>query len=172
MDPALRFIAPETPDDLAAFRRLNWEYRDLLLSLPPEDAAVVTLAYPEAKYRAVLDAIETENRPPRGMMRLVMKDGAPVGCGTVQTFEPGTAEIKRVYIAEAARGTGAGRALMERLIADCRDLGFRRIVMDTGRVLTTAQALYDRLGFVRRGPYQDVPEIAEGRLVFYEMDLG
>ena len=104
-------------------------------------------------------------------MRLVLKGGAPVGCGTVQTLAPGDAEIKRVWIAPEAQGAGAGRRLMERLIGDCRELGFRRILMDTGRALTAAQALYDRLGFRRRGPYQEMPEEIARLLVFYEMPL-
>jgi ribosomal protein S18 acetylase RimI-like enzyme len=43
--------------------------------------------------------------------------------------------------------------------------------MDTGRALTAAQALYDRLGFRRRGPYQEMPEEIARLLVFYEMPL-
>jgi ribosomal protein S18 acetylase RimI-like enzyme len=119
----------------------------------------------------VLDAGETENRPPRGMMRLVMTQGKPVGCGTVQTLAPGAAEIKRVWIAPEARGLGAGRRLMEQLVTDCRALGFRRILMDTGTHLQTAGKLYDAMGFRRRGPYREMPPEAEGVMIYFEMTL-
>lgn len=167
----LRIVEPRGAAQMAAFRAMSWDYRAFLASLPPPDDAAVLSAYPEERFRAVLEAAEVANRPPKGMMRLVLKGGAPVGCGTVQTLAPGDAEIKRVWIAPAAQGTGAGRRLMERLVQDCRDLGFRRILMDTGRALTAAQALYDRMGFVRRGPYREMPEEVARRLVFYEMPL-
>lgn len=167
----LRIIEPRTPPEMEAFRRLNWEYRDFLLSLPPPASAIARAVYAEPKYRATLDAAETGNRPPNGLMRLVLDGAAPVGCGTVQTIASGDAEIKRVWIAPGARGLGAGRALMERLIADCRDLGFSRILMDTAASLAPAIALYGALGFRRRGPYQDMPPEAEGVMIYFEMRL-
>ena len=171
MGRALELKTPRTAADMTAFRRLCWAYRDFLLSLPPEDSAIVRAVYTDDRYRAALDAAEAENRPPRGQMRLVLLDGRPVGCGTVQTIGPGDAEIKRVFVSPDAQGAGAGRALMRQLIEDCRTLGFDRILMDTGRVLTSAIALYDDLGFRRRGPYQPMPPEAQGRMLFFEMPL-
>ncbi|MBF9058809.1 GNAT family N-acetyltransferase [Rhodobacterales bacterium HKCCSP123] len=171
MAPSLSLIEPRSEPEMAAFNRLNWDYRDLLLSLPPEYSAIVRKVYTEEKYAAVLAAGEIDNRPPRGIMRLAMLDGAPVGVGTVQTLRTGDAEIKRVYVTPQAQGAGVGRAMMDRLIADCRALGFARILMDTGKVMTAARHLYDGLGFRRRGPYQEMPPEADGRMVFYEMPL-
>jgi GNAT superfamily N-acetyltransferase len=171
MTPRLTFIEPRTDAEMAAFRALSWDYRDFLLALPPPDGAIVRAAYPEERFRAILDAAERENRPPRGMMRLVLKDGVPVGCGTIQTLGPGDCEIKRVWIAPEVQGLGAGRALMERLIADCRELGFTRILMDTGTPLSQATKLYDSMGFSRRGPYQPMPPEAEGIMIYFELPL-
>jgi GNAT superfamily N-acetyltransferase len=167
----LRIIEPRSAEEMEAFRRLNWDYRDYLLGLPAPHSDAVLAAYPEDRYIAILDAAETENRPPRGMMRLLMVEDQPLGCGTIQTIGDGDAEIKRVYIAPSAQGRGAGRRMMEQLIADCRTLGFRRILMDTGQFLTTATALYDSMGFTRRGPYGDLPEDAAALRHFFEMPL-
>ena len=60
-DPAI--VQPRTATEMAAFRDLNWAYRDFLLSLPGAEADMARAAYPEARYRAVLDAAEVENRP-------------------------------------------------------------------------------------------------------------
>lgn len=87
------------------------------------------------------------------------------------TLAPGIAEIKRVFITDAARGTGAGHALMQRLIDDCRAAGFDMIRMDTAAPLEAAQRLYDSMGFVRREPYYEVPKGASGLLCFFEMRL-
>jgi GNAT superfamily N-acetyltransferase len=167
----LSFIEPRSASEMEAFRRLNWEYRDVLLALPPPHNAAVLAAYPEEKYAQILDAAETENRPPRGMMRLLTGDDGPLGCGTIQTIGDGDAEIKRVFIVPSAQGQGAGRRLMAQLVEDCRSLGFRRILMDTGVFLTKAVALYDSMGFIRRGPYADLPEDAIALRVFFEMPL-
>lgn len=167
----LTIIEPTSGAEMAAFRRLSWAYRDLLLALPPPDVALVRRAYPEEKYRAVLAAADTENRPPCGMMRLALRNGEPVGCGTIQSLGSGDAEIKRVYVMDAARGLGLGRRLMERLVEDCRALGFRRILMDTGRLHDAAIALYDAMGFRRRGPYQVMPPEADGVMIYFEMPL-
>lgn len=166
-----RIIEPRSTAEMEAFRRLNWEYRTFLLGLPPPHNDAVLAAYPEDRYAEILADAETENRPPKGMMRLLMRDGEPMGCGTIQTIADGDAEIKRVYIAPDAQGKGAGRQMMGQLIADCRNLGFRRILMDTGAVLAKAAALYDSMGFIRRGPYADLPEDAIALRLFFEMPL-
>lgn len=158
---------PQKAAELAAFDQLNWDYLAELRAAP-EFRPLIDAFYPDEVYRA---ALAKPYLPPTGMKRLVLLDGMPVGCGTIHTHAPGDAEIKRVYVAPKARGSGAGRALMEQLITDCRSMGFRRILLDTGAHLTTAQALYDRLGFARRDAYYDAPAIAEGKLVFYEMGL-
>ena len=162
---------PETPEEMDDFRRLNWDYRDFLFEAVGEDADIAFAAYPDAKYQALLDAADTLFRPPKGQMRLVKRGASAVGCGTIQTIAPGDGEIKRVYLTEAARGMGAGKRLMQVLIDDCRALGFSRILMDTARPLTAAAALYDHLGFQRRGPYQDMPDDIAARMLFFEMVL-
>lgn len=166
-----RIITPKRPEEIEALRTLCWDYRDFLLSLGPRDKEIVETFYPEPRYRQVLDRVEYDHVPPDGAMRLAMLGDLPVGCGMVQRLDDQSAEIKRVYVNERARGTGLGRGIMEHLIGDCRALGFRRILLDTGRPLTAAQALYDDLGFVRRGPYQPIPEGVGDRLVFFELTL-
>ena len=165
-------ISPARSDaDFDAVRALCWAYRDFLLGLGGRDAEAVLHYYGEATYAALMDDLPRYHAPPDGEVLLARLDGAPVGCGMVHTFAPGMAQIKRVYLTEAARGQGGGRAMMEALIALCRVRGFERILMDTGARLETAVALYDRLGFKRRGPYQEIPEDLLDLLVFFEMEL-
>lgn len=108
---------------------------------------------------------------PQGAIRLAIKNNVAVGCGMYHALAPDTAEIKRVYITEPARGTGAGFAVMNSLIEQARQSGYRRILMDTSKPLRAAQKLYLSMGFVLREPYQDVPEIAQDHLLFFEMQL-
>ena len=167
----LEITDPKTPDQLDAVRRLCWEYLDFLRALSPFDAKIVDSVYPAEKYQSIVDNLEHEHAAPAGAIRLAWKDAQPVGCGMYHAFAPDTAEIKRVYVTDSARGTGAGYALMEALISQARNTGYKRILMDTSKPLVSAQKLYLSMGFKPRGPYQDVPDIADGHLLFFELDL-
>ncbi|AKO97239.1 Sortase [Marinovum algicola DG 898] len=169
--PDLRIISPRTPAELEAVRQLCWEYRAYLMSLSAFDAELVTLFYPEAIYAALMEQIAESHAPPHGFIRLAMLGESSVGCGMVHSLSPGSAEIKRVYVTDTTRGIGAGYALMQSLIAECRRLHFERILMDTSKPLVAAQRLYLSLGFRLRGPYQPVPPEAEGHLLYFEMTL-
>jgi GNAT superfamily N-acetyltransferase len=167
----VEIIAPFSSVHFDAVRDLCWQYRDYLRGLSPFDAEIVENLYPTAKYTRLMDELEATHTPPNGAIRLALKDEEPVGCGMTHRLMPGTAEIKRVFVTDAARGTGAGRALMQALIEQCRTDGYERILMDTSTPLKAAQKLYLSLGFTLRGPYQDVPALADGHLVFFEMTL-
>ncbi|CUJ88510.1 N-acetylglutamate synthase [Ruegeria denitrificans] len=167
----LSIIEPRTPNHFDAVRRLCWEYRDFLLSLDEKSQRIVQTIYSQDKYARVMEAIEAEHSPPKGGACLALKGDQPVGCGMFHTIEPGVAEIKRVFVRDSARGTGAGRAIMLSLIQQCREQGFDLIRMDTGKPLQTATRLYLSMGFVLRDAYAEIPEIADGHLLFFEMKL-
>ena len=70
--------------------------------------------------------------------------------------EDGVAELKRLYVTEAARGRGVAVALLEALEAHARDEGVTRILLETGPKQLAAIALYERHGYVHTeafGPY-------------------
>lgn len=83
----------------------------------------------------------------RGAFLVVYLDGRPVGCGAVRRLDAGTAELKRMYVAPAARGTGLGRRLVAALETEARELGVRRLVLETGVRQVAALALYRAAGF-------------------------
>ncbi len=105
-----------------------------------------------------LDADEV--REGRGGFFVAYISGEPVGCGAVRRTDPGVAEIKRMYVAPAARGRGVGRQIFVALEAEARRLGVRRLVLETGPRQPEAIALYERAGFVQiplYGEYRDTP---------------
>lgn len=91
---------------------------------------------------------EEEVAEGRGGFFIAYADGDAVGCGAVRVIEPGVAEIKRMYVKPVARGCGVGRRIVDRLEAEARRLGVRRIVLETGPRQPEAIALYARAGFV------------------------
>lgn len=88
-----------------------------------------------------------EVAPGRGAFLVVYQDGTPVGCGALRRIDGETGELKRMYVAPAARGMGLGRRLLDALEAEARALGLRRLVLETGTRQHAAIALYRATGF-------------------------
>jgi putative acetyltransferase len=83
----------------------------------------------------------------RGIFLVVYRNREPVGCGAFRRLDEVTAELKRLYVAPAARGLGLGRRLVEALEDEARTQGVRRLVLETGIRQAAALALYRTTGF-------------------------
>ena len=102
-------------------------------------------------------ALPHEVRPPAGEFFVAYLHGDAIGCGAVKHHPGEPAEIKRMWIAPAARGLGLGRRLLEHLEACARESGARVARLETGAVLTEALALYRSAGWVEVAPFNDEP---------------
>jgi ribosomal protein S18 acetylase RimI-like enzyme len=106
--------------------------------------------------------------PSLGRLYLARIGWAAAGCVGLRPIGTTIGEVKRMYVAPAARRRGVARALMERLLADARAIGYHRIRLGTLEEMTAAQALYRSLGFVEIPPYRP-EELVD--TVFFECDL-
>ncbi|HEX8740652.1 MAG TPA: GNAT family N-acetyltransferase [Casimicrobiaceae bacterium] len=99
--------------------------------------------------------------PPRGCLLLLRRQAAAdidAGCVALRPIGvTGAAELKRLYLREAARGAGLGRRLTLAAIERARAIGYREIMLDTLATMTAAQALYASLGFRPCAPYYRNP---------------
>ncbi|MFL6571998.1 MAG: GNAT family N-acetyltransferase [Burkholderiales bacterium] len=93
--------------------------------------------------------------PPSGRFYLVRHDERDVGVGCLKRLVQGVGEIQRMYIQAHVRGIGAGRALVQRLLRDARELGYTRVRLESLRALAPAHTLYRSVGFVEVEPYSD-----------------
>ena len=107
--------------------------------------------------------------PPNGGFLVGYLDGRPVAMGGWR-FAPyaapagaeRAAEIKRMYVATAARGRGFGRAVLTALEDDARATGADWMVLETGEPQMAAVTLYRRCGYADIAPYgfyADKPEV-------------
>ena len=83
----------------------------------------------------------------KGTFLVARIDGRAVGCGAIRRLDPSTAEIKRMFVEPGLRGTGIGRAILDRLESSGRELGVGRLVLETGIHQAAAIALYRAAGF-------------------------
>ena len=108
--------------------------------------AELTGAYPEpGATHFGLDPADVA--PGRGAFLIIYEEGKAVGCGAVRLIDPGTAELKRMYVAPASRGKGLGRRLVAALENEAQSLGVGRLVLETGIRQAAALALYRACGF-------------------------
>ena len=78
----------------------------------------------------------------------------------MQRLDPLTGEVRRVFVRETARGHGAGRALLARLVETAHDLGYERLRLDTGDRLPEAVQLFRTAGFRDIDDYNGNPYAA------------
>lgn len=160
-----------TDADLAAVRALCWDYRAHLAAVSDVEATLMETFYPVPDYTALMAGLAQAHARPRGIILLAEREGDIVGCGMTRPLDATSVEIKRLYVAQAARGHGIAAQLMQALMDQARADGYRRALLDTSKNLHPARALYAKLGFAERGPYQDIPATALPHLVFFEARL-
>ena len=76
-------------------------------------------------------------------------DDEPLACGGVRALDDEHAEVKRMYVRPAARGTGAATSIIRRLEEYGRGSGWRRLVLETGDRQPDAVRFYSREGYGR-----------------------
>ena len=84
-------------------------------------------------------------------------DGELLAVAALKQLDPGHAEIKSMHTAEAARGQGVGRRLVEHLLAVARERGYDQVSLETGAgpAFAAARELYARAGFAPCPPFGD-----------------
>ncbi|RKN49361.1 GNAT family N-acetyltransferase [Micromonospora endolithica] len=103
-----------------------------------------------------------EFAPPAGAFLVALLGGEPVGCGGWRSHGAAgdTAELKRMYVAPAARGRGVARAVLAAVERSARDHGRKRVILECGDRQPEAIALYTSGGYQRIpnfGFYKDEP---------------
>jgi len=93
-------------------------------------------------------ACPAELTPPSGLLILGRLQGRPVGCGALKFHKKEPAELKRMWIAESARGLGVGRRMLAELERHARKAGVKVLRLETNRALSEAIHLYRRSGYV------------------------
>jgi ribosomal protein S18 acetylase RimI-like enzyme len=136
-------IRPATTADLDSIRMMLREYAAWL---------EVDLCF--QNFEEELVALPGEYAPPRG--RLLIAECA--GCVALRAIDEHICEMKRLYVRPEHRGSGLGRRLVEAIISEARQIGYRRMRLDTMPKMDRAQGLYASLGFCEIGAYRFNPE--------------
>lgn len=88
-------------------------------------------------------------------------EGQEIVCiGALKRIDARRGEIKSMRVADAFLGQGAGRAMLEHIIAEARRAGLTSLWLETGSAdaFLPAISLYESAGFRRCGPFEGYVE--------------
>ena len=140
-------IRPADPDTPEALACLQAYFDELAARVPAVQPGMFTLPDPEA----------ASYRPPQGRFLIAWSDDLPVGCVSLRPLAGDTAEVKRLWVHDSARGQGLARRLMAAIEEEARGMGLGVLKLDTNSALSEAIALYRSSGWTDIAPYTGMP---------------
>lgn len=136
-------------------------------SLFREYAASLSVDLAFQNFEEELAELPAEYAPPEGRLLLASLDSVEqpsspklsraAGCIALRKMDAQSCEMKRLYVPPEFRGHGVGRVLAEAAIKAAREIGYRRMCLDTLPEMTQAQILYKSIGFQEIPPYRFNP---------------
>jgi DNA-binding MarR family transcriptional regulator/GNAT superfamily N-acetyltransferase len=115
-----------------------------------------------------ISALDEEMRPPAGLFLVATLHGDPIGSGALKFHGKKPVELKRMWVAESARGLGVGRLLLTELENQAARRGARGIRLETNKTLVEAISLYRSTGYVEVAPFNHEPYAHH----WFEKDIG
>ncbi len=106
-----------------------------------------------------LKGFESVYGPPKGCYLLASGiEGATAGGVALREYSAGICEMKRLYVYPPYLGKGLGRPLCNELLKQAKQMGYKKMRLDTMTKLEAANRLYEKLGFYEIEPYRVNPE--------------
>ena len=92
---------------------------------------------------------------------VVYEGNRVIGGGAIRRYDDETIELKRVFVHTEYQGRGIGSRIVSLLMEWAVELGYKKMVLETGELLAESCAVYKKLGFQvipSYGSYEDMPE--------------
>jgi|SRR5882672_9449015 len=143
----MKLVQVQSPEEISHARELFEEY-----------AAWLGINLCFQNFDKELAELPGEYTPPDGRLFLAVANDQIAGCVALRKTGEDVCEMKRLYVRSLFRGQGLGRGLTEAIIATAREIGYRRMRLDTlpGK-MDLAIAMYRSLGFTNIEPYYKNP---------------
>ena len=104
-----------------------------------------------------IPAAEEEMRPPAGLFLVATLHVEPIGSGALKFHDNEPADIKRMWVAESARGLGVGRRILGELEKHAAEQGARAVRLETNKTLVEALSLYRSAGYEEVAAFNHEP---------------
>lgn len=130
------------------------EYTDMLIEGDSTFAEYLKIQ----KYDKELENPASKYGMPEGRLYLAYVDEKLAGCvGLKKLDEEGQCELKRLYVRPQFRGKKMGERLLDVILQDAKEIGYKAMLLDTLPFLKTAIEMYQRRGFYEIPCYNDSP---------------
>jgi len=80
------------------------------------------------------------------------EDGLIIASYGLYLIDEATCELRKMYLHSSYRSKGLGKLLLEDALAKARQIGFKKMTLETASVLKEAISLYKSYGFVEYEP--------------------
>ena len=108
-----------------------------------------------------------KEKSPREEMWIAEADGRPIGSIMLcETGDGETGQLRLFLVEKAYRRFGVGRALTQALMAKAREVGYKRLILQTASCLTDAIRMYERLGFRKDAELPNTDWSLDGDVVY------
>lgn len=166
----LRIYQVESDQDQAHVRELFWEYL-VWANAGLNEEFGINFAIEQMLEEDML-ALK-KFYPPQGRLLLAEMDDQIAGLACMHQIREDMGEVKRMYVRDAFRGQGVGRALLQEVIREARAAGYSRLRLDSARFMLAAHSLYRASGFEEIDPYpeSEIPEQFQANWIFMEREL-
>lgn len=126
--------------------------RDDVVAIFREYVSSPTVSLSFQEYEAEFVGLPGKYAAPEGHLLLAREGDSVLGCAALRRVDESTCEMKRVYVRPAARGRNLGRLLVEAILKEAKLAGYSRICLDVLPEFTTAQKIYESMGFESARP--------------------
>ena len=151
-------IQAETPEQIEDARRLFREYEAWL---------GIDLCF--QSFEEELKSLPGKYAQPSGRLLLAVHNETTAGCIALRKIDDEMCEMKRLYVRDAFRGSGLGRKLIERVIEEAKEIGYKKMRLDTlPTQMPQAVKLYESYGFQKIEAYYENPH---SETLFMEKEL-
>ena len=108
-------------------------------------------------YDEEIKNLEKKYGRPHGRLYIVFCDEKPAGCIALKKLDNERCEMKRLYIKPEFRGNNLGNKLIEKIIDEGKEIGYKYMLLDTLPFLKNAIHRYKQYGFYEIPRYNDSP---------------
>ena len=140
-------------DQLAEIRELFSEYTDMLVEGDPSFQEYLNLQH----YDKELNHPFEKYGPPDGRLYLAKWNDDPAGCIALRRLDEASCEMKRLFVRPTFRNRGIGSQLVQQILSDAREIGYRSMLLDTLPFLDRAIQIYRSIGFQEIPIYNNSP---------------
>ena len=82
-----------------------------------------------------------------GLFVIAEMEDMIIGMGAIRRVDRKTAELKRMRVLPEYQGQGLGTRLLKHLEGKAKELGYKRLILDTSLKLEAAVHLYEKYGY-------------------------